>query len=250
MKLILFFLLLISSSLQIDESKALIIYFSRAGENYSVGTVDKGNTEIIVDYLTKVTKIKSFKINPETEYPTSYSETLEIATKEKNSNSRPNIKNPLTSISDYDVILLGYPIWHSNLPNIVMNQLELLDFEGKTIYPFNTHEGSGTGNSINDIKNSAPKADVKDGFPLKGQYARTNASREDINEWLNNVLQLDIDVPSDATDETDATDATDATDETDENIEVISNNNNNSNNNKSYIKGFSVLLLLSCIFIF
>ena len=123
MELILFLLLLISSSLQIDESKALIIYFSRAGENYSVGTVDKGNTEIIVDYLTKVTKIKSFKINPETEYPTSYSETVEIARNEKNTNSRPNIKNPLTSISDYDVILLGYPIWHGNLPNIVMTQL-------------------------------------------------------------------------------------------------------------------------------
>ena len=103
-----------------------------------------------------------------------------------------------------------------------------MDFEGKTIYPFNTHEGSGTRNSINDIKNSASKADVKDGFPLKGQYAKTNASREDINEWLNNVLQLDIDVPSD------------------DNIEVIPNNNNN----KSYIKGISLLLLLSYIFIF
>ena len=192
MILILYLFLLISSSLQIDESKALIIYFSRAGENYSVGTVEKGNTELIVDYLTEVTKIKSFKIVPETEYPISYDETVELAKNEKSSNTRPKIKNPLTSISEYDVILLGYPIWHGNLPNIVKNQLESLDFEGKTIYPFNTHEGSGTGYSINDIKNSAPKADVKDGFPLKGQYARKDDSKKDINEWLNDKLNIKV----------------------------------------------------------
>ena len=192
MLFILYLFLLISSSLQIDESKALIIYFSRAGENYSVGTVDKGNTELIVDYLTEVTKIKSFKIVPETEYPINYDETVEIAKKEKNSNTRPKIKNPLSSISEYDVILLGYPIWHGNLPNIVMTQLESLDFEGKTIYPFNTHEGSGVGFSINDIKKSAPKADVKEGFPLKGQYARKDDSKKDINEWLKDKLNITV----------------------------------------------------------
>ena len=213
MLFILYLFLLISSSLQIDESKALIIYFSRAGENYSVGTVDKGNTELIVDYLTEVTKIKSFKIVPETEYPINYDETVEIAKKEKNSNTRPKIKNPLSSISEYDVILLGYPIWHGNLPNIVMTQLESLDFEGKTIYPFNTHEGSGVGSSINDIKKSAPKADVKEGFPLKGQYARKDDSKKDINEWLKDKLDITV-------------------------------------SNKSYINSFSIILLLLFIFIF
>ena len=49
---ILYFLLFIFPSNQIDESKTLIIFFSRAGENYNVGIVDKGNTEMIVDYIT------------------------------------------------------------------------------------------------------------------------------------------------------------------------------------------------------
>ena len=212
MLFILYLFLLISSSLQIDESKALIIYFTRAGENYSVGTVDKGNTELIVDYLTEVTKIKSFKIIPETEYPISYDETVKLVKNEQSSNTRPKIKNPLSSISEYDVILLGYPIWHGNLPNIVMTQLESLDFEGKTIYPFNTHEGSGVGSSINDIKKSAPKADVKEGFPLKGQYARKDDSKKDINEWLKDKLDITV-------------------------------------SNKSYINSFSIILLLF-IFIF
>ena len=189
---ILYFLLFIIPSNQIDESKSLIIYFSRAGENYSVGKVDKGNTEMIVDYITQVTNIKSFKINPETEYPESYSETIEIARNEKSSNARPKIKDPLTNIDNYDTILLGYPIWHTDLPNIVMTQLELLNFEGKTIYPFNTHEGSGTGNSISDIKKVAPSAVVKDGFPLRGQDARKNESRANIDQWLKEDLELNL----------------------------------------------------------
>ena len=189
---ILYFVLLIFPSNQIDESKSLIIYFSRAGENYSVGKVDKGNTEMIVDYITQVTNIKSFKINPETAYPESYSETIEIARNEKSSNARPKIKDPLTNIDNYDTILLGYPIWHTDLPNIVMTQLELLNFEGKTIYPFNTHEGSGTGNSINDIKKVVPSAIVKDGFALRGQDTRKNESKASIEKWLKEDLELNL----------------------------------------------------------
>jgi flavodoxin len=189
---ILYFVLLIFPSNQIYESKALIIFFSRAGENYNVGIVDKGNTEMIVDYITQVTKIKSFKINPETQYPINYTQTIEIARSEKNSNARPKIKDPLTNIDNYDTILLGYPIWHTNLPNIVMTQLELLNFEGKTIYPFNTHEGSGTGNSIDDIKKVVPKAVVKNGFALRGQNARKEEYRTEIETWLKNDLELQI----------------------------------------------------------
>jgi len=73
-----------------------------------------------------------------------------------------------------------------------MTQLELLDFEGKTIYPFNTHEGSGTGNSINDIKNIASKAVVKDGFALRGQNARKEEYRSEIEKWLKEDLELQI----------------------------------------------------------
>ena len=117
---------------------------------------------------------------------------MTIAQNEKNTNARPAIQNPLTDISKYDNILLGYPIWHGNIPNILMTLLESLNFEGKTIYPFNTHGGSGLGNSINDIKNLAPKANVKDGFPLSGTYARTTESHEDINDWLKDKLEIDI----------------------------------------------------------
>ena len=224
MLLLLYFSLLFFPSYQIDQSKAIIIFFSRAGENYNVGTVDVGNTEMIVNYLKQVTNITSFKINPETDYPTNYQEMVTLAQNEKSSNARPSIKDPLTDISKYDTILLGYPIWHGDLPNIVMTQLEMLDFEGKTIYPFNTHEGSGLGRSISDIKNSAPKADVKDGFALRGTDARKEDSHESIRNWLSDKLGITAN-QNNGNSETDESTQSKETDESTENIQTFQNNN-------------------------
>ena len=81
----LFISLLIFPSLQIDQSKTIIIYFSRAGYNYNVEKVDKGNTEMIVEYLQEVTDIDIYKIEPETPYPENYEETVNIAQNEKSS---------------------------------------------------------------------------------------------------------------------------------------------------------------------
>ena len=224
MLVLLYFSLLFFPSYQIDQSKAIIIFFSRAGENYNVGTVDVGNTEMIVNYLKQVTNITSFKINPETDYPTNYQEMVTLAQNEKSSNARPSIKDPLTDISKYDTILLGYPIWHGDLPNIVMTQLEMLDFEGKTIYPFNTHEGSGLGSSISDIKNSAPKADVKDGFALRGTEARKEDSHESIRNWLSDKLGITAN-QNNGNGETDESKESKETDESTENIQTFQNNN-------------------------
>ena len=224
MLVLLYFSLLLFPSYQIDQSKAIIIFFSRAGENYNVGTVDVGNTEMIVNYLKQVTNITSFKINPETDYPTNYQEMVTLAQNEKSSNARPSIKDPLTDISKYDTILLGYPIWHGDLPNIVMTQLEMLDFEGKTIYPFNTHEGSGLGRSISDIKNSAPKADVKDGFALRGTDARKEDSHESIRNWLSDKLGITAN-QNNGNGETDKSTESKETDENTENIQTFQNSN-------------------------
>ena len=189
---LLYLSLLIFQSYQFDKSKAIIIYFSRAGENYNVGKVDKGNIEMLVEYIIELTGIKNYKIIPEKEYPINYEETLKVVQKEQSINDRPKIKNALIDISKYDTILLGYPIWYGHLPNIVMNQLELLNLEGKIIYPFNTHEGSETGNSINEIKKCAPNAIVKNGFSISGTSARTIDSHEHIKNWLHKKVN-DID---------------------------------------------------------
>ena len=171
--------LLISMENAIENDKMLIIFFSHTG-----------NTETFANYIKKNANITSFKIVPAAPYPNNYNTMLEIAQQERNNNSRPEIKDPLTDISQYNTILLGYPIWYSHIPNIVITQLEKLNFKGKTIYPFNTHGSSGVGNSISDIKEYAPGATIKDGYPIKGSEIKNK--EDDIIDWLDYNFDLDF----------------------------------------------------------
>ena len=209
---------LILSSLQIDSSKVIIISFSKSG-----------NTQIISDYINKSTKITLYNIKPKNSYPSSYDETLKIAENEQNTNARPEIDNPLTDISNYDIILLGYPLWYGHLPNIVITQLELLDLENKEIYPFNTHGSSGISNSVNDIKKYASDANVHNGFPIKGSDAKSGNSnvKTQVNDWLNNI---GINIVEDETEENIINDdSEDKNDDPKENILNDDSSNDNSN---------------------
>ena len=179
------FFLLLNSLNSIDQSKMLIIYFTRTG-----------NTEIFSDYIKELSNITSYKIVPTTPYPQDYNQMLTIAREEQSNGARPEIQNPLTDISKYDNILLGYPIWYSHIPNIVITQLEKLDFTNKNIYPFNTHGGSGVGSSLNDIKQYAKGANVKNGFPITGDSVRNNKedSIEKIEDWLDDNFDIEADI--------------------------------------------------------
>ena len=174
------FLGLISIQNAIQRDKMIVIYFSRTG-----------NTEKFANYIQKNANITSFKIIPSTPYPEDYDTMLNIAKEERETNARPEIQNPLTDISQYDYILLGYPIWHSHIPNIIITQLEKLNLSGKTIYPFNTHGGSGVGSSISDIKTYASGANVKDGKPINGNQIQSE--EDEVIDWLDDNFDLDSD---------------------------------------------------------
>ncbi len=89
-----------------SESKTLIVYFSRTGENYNVGNIEVGNTAIMASYIKEYLKADSFEIVPENKYPDSYDECLKIATKEKEEDARPAIESKLDDISKYDTIFI------------------------------------------------------------------------------------------------------------------------------------------------
>ena len=178
MKIFIVLSLLFISSFEFDTSKMLIIYFS-----YS------GNTELIVNYIKEIAEIPSFKILPVKEYPL-LADTLALAREELENNTRPEIIDPLKNISQYDTILLGYPLWHKHLPCIVMNQLEQLDFSGKTIYPFNTYGSSGVAESVNDIKKLCPDAKVKDGLAIKDSTSKIKEESVNIIKgWIYDIFR-------------------------------------------------------------
>ncbi len=167
-------------------TKILIAYYSRRGENYSNGrlqNIDEGNTEPMAKVIQSSTGADLFEIDTAQEYPLGYTDTTRVAKGEYQKQARPELKKMLDSINDYDVIYLGYPNWWNTMPMACFTFLDAYDFSGKTIIPFCTHEGSGLGNSVRDIRKALPSANVLDGYALTGSAVRS--SHELIKAWLN-----------------------------------------------------------------
>ncbi len=174
-----------------DESgKILIAYFSRTGENYNVGTISEGNTAKLAKEIAAQTGADLFEIVPVNEYPESYDETLDIATQEKAGDERPEIKDTIENFDDYDTVFLGYPIWWGDMPMILYTFMESYDFTGKTVIPFNTHEGSGQAGTQKTIESKLEGADVLKGFAMQGSEAQElkyDGTNESVQNWLDEL---------------------------------------------------------------
>ena len=167
-----------------SNGKTLVVYFSRADENYNVGTVEVGNTELLAKEIIAKTGADEFKIEPKDKYPAVYQEAIERATKERKTNARPEYIGDV-DISSYDTIFFGYPIWWGDMPMIVYNFVEKHDWNDKTVIPFNTHEGSGNAGTYDILKSKMTGATLKDdGFNMSGSTARTDEGIKKLDDWL------------------------------------------------------------------
>ena len=169
------------------DGKKLVVYFSHTGENYNVGYIEEGNTAIIADMITEATDADKFEIVPEKDYPVDYNECIEIAQQEKRANARPEIKGDI-AIEDYDVIFLGYPNWWGELPMCVYTFIEKHDWNGKTVIPFITHEGSGMGSTDSKIAKATAGSNtlVGKGLAVQGKVAQENrtSAKKSVDNWL------------------------------------------------------------------
>ena len=151
-------------------SKSLIIYFSRADENYAVGYIDKGNTEYIAEFVQELTGADMFKVEPAVPYAADYNICIEEA--KKRVGNAP-IKKKLNDISAYDTIYIMSPIYWGTYAPEMETALSGLDFTGKTVRVVSTHEGSGLGSMPADIKKMCKGATVdKKGLAIRGSQAK------------------------------------------------------------------------------
>lgn len=152
----------------------LIIYFSRKGQNYVNGRImdlEKGNTEIVAEYIQKAVGGDLFEIKTVKEYPADYMSCTQEAQDELRRKARPELKEYLEDISAYDNIFVCGPCWWGTYPMAVFTQLERLDFSGKKVLPVMTHEGSGLGSSERSLKGSCKGAKVGKGLAVHGAEA-------------------------------------------------------------------------------
>ena len=165
---------------------AIIVYFSRRGENYVSGQLKKlsvGNTEAAAGMLRELTGAELFQMEPAQPYSKGYNDCIAQAQADQRRDARPELKSYPESLAEYDTIYLGYPNYWGTMPMCVFTFLEHFDFTGKRIYPFCTHEGSGMGRSETDIRRLCPGADVKKGLALHG--GSVGSARSAIEKWLN-----------------------------------------------------------------
>lgn len=163
---------------------AIIVYFSRNGENYVSGAIRDlkvGNTEIIAEMLHNLTGAELFKLEPMQEYAWDYNECIAQAQTDQRRDAHPKLKAYPKHMNEFDTVYLGFPNYWGTIPMCIFTFLEHFDFSGKTIKPFCTHEGSGFGNSISDIQRLCPTAEIRPGFEVRG--AQVAKAEKNLKKW-------------------------------------------------------------------
>lgn len=95
----------------------------------------------------------------------------------------PEIDDLDLNVSEYDEILLLFPIWWDRAPVIINSFLEKYDFTNKTIILFATSGGGGLEKCANYLKQSVSNNTIiKDGLMLNG-----NLSKEKLISLINNI---------------------------------------------------------------
>ena len=170
------------------EAKSLVVVFSRADENYSVGYVEKGNTMVLAEIIANKTGADFFEVKPAKPYPAVYDECTDLAKREQNQRARPAILED-KDISEYDTIFFGYPVWWGDIPMCMYTFVEAHDWNGKKIIPFCTHEGSGAGRTESTLKRVMKGADIIKPLAIRGTTAQKNrdAAEKELSLWLNGL---------------------------------------------------------------
>ena len=170
---------------QTNMGKSIVIFFSHAGDNYSVGNIEVGNTKIVADYITDIVGADQFEIVTHKYDGMAYNPLIKLAKEEANKGELPPYEGEAPDLSQYDIVFIGGPVWWGTYPQVMFTLFRDINLDGKTVIPFTTHEGSGLANCVEDVKTAFPKATVTKGFSIYGHEVRSNKSK--VEKWLKSL---------------------------------------------------------------
>lgn len=182
------------------ENKILTVYFTRNGNTDFEEDVDAvsgaslmltdgelmGSNELLAYMVKEAADCDTRAITLTGEkYPSSYGDTVSVGGSEIRNNARPSIDK--IDISDYDSVILIYPVWWGTIPMPVATFLEDNDWDGKTLNLIATHGGTGFGSSADDIRELVPAATVVEGLSI--YCDDIPKASEEIRLWLENTYR-------------------------------------------------------------
>ena len=179
-----------------SDVKILIAYFT-AAENSGVDAISSasyttvggnavGRVRAVADMIQAQTGGELFSIQTTNIYPADGGELIDQAADEQDEDFRPELTSHIENLDDYDVIFVGYPNWWYDMPMALYSFFEEYDFSGKTIIPFNVHNGSRFSSTISTIQDLEPDATViEDGFTVS--ESNVAKAEPDVIDWLNGL---------------------------------------------------------------
>lgn len=186
-----------------EAAHVLIAYFSRMGNTEFPDGIDastsasillgkdnnlQGTTEYMASLIQENTGGDLHLIQTEEPYPADYDATVSQNYREQQAGIIPKLKNVSDNLDQYDIVFIGYPIWAMTIPQPIVSFLNQYDLSGKTVIPFCTHAGYGSGDSYNKIQSLCPEADVLEGFAVEAEEIQSAEQR--VPQWLD---ELEID---------------------------------------------------------
>ena len=175
------------STTMTNNGKTLVVFFSHAGENYSVGNIEVGNTKIVADYISEITGADQFEIVTHKYDGMAYNPLIKLAKEEAQNGELPPYEGEVPDLSKYDVVFIGGPVWWGTYPQVMFTLFKDINLDGKTVIPFTTHESSGLANCVEDVKEAFPGANVTNGFAIYGHEVRTGRAK--VEKWLKSILK-------------------------------------------------------------
>lgn len=172
------------------EKKILIVYLSRTN-----------NTKAIAEMIQQKVGGTLVALELQTPYPTDYHATVQQVVHENETGYLPPLKTTIEHMEQYDVLFLGFPTWDMQLPPPVKSFLHQYNLRGKTVIPFNTNAGYGSGSSFQTVTKLCPGSTVLQGFSTRAgaerdrqylviQGARAIQARQEVDKWLKTIGML------------------------------------------------------------
>ena len=171
-------------------SNILVLYFSRTGEQYNVGVIEKGNTAIVAESIGEATGANLYELLPaDDHYPMTYKELTDVALQEQRDGARPAYAGELPDFDNYDTIFIGAPVWWGDWPMIMYTVFENTPLSGKTLIPFSTHAGSGLSGFDRSLAAAYPDCTIAKGLAIAGTDAQNNPDKvqSSVANWLSEL---------------------------------------------------------------